>query len=365
MLCTKEGGIFGVLKRHFSKILVIVAFLHLLLIARLNCVLNKPNHRLDFQELGLYSQSGFAVSPFFPFVNYSQYKDIIVCVVPTMFSVVGYFSTLMIVEMINNLESPDEKVPDDDVNNAYSPQPSTEERISADVTSTENRVQPIKSSLVMFIQTIRRSDIQMPLYRTILIATSITVIFITTGNFLWDRTMDIFSLPMIIVWIGVGDIVGRTIAVVSTDRLWIWNDRVSERKPILFIVPHCIIAAVPYICTIFISSPIVRKVALVGIIVPRIFLVLLLPPVVMEAINCNEMRAERVALVYIIFGFGSFWITPIRETLYDVTGSHTATWYILVLSTMASVEAVLLAAAVWARNVKSKSEKPYDELSEC
>ncbi|XP_033106228.1 uncharacterized protein LOC117108347 [Anneissia japonica] len=286
----------------------------------------------------------------------------------------------MIVEMKNNLESLNEEVPSDDVNTNL-PQPSTEERViklRADVTLTEGRVvdvdtvglpnstkEPVNSSIVAFIETSRRRDLQMSLYSTIFTATSVTVICITTGNYLWARTMDIFSLPIIIVWIGVGDIVGRTIAAVSADRLWEWNNRVSEGIPILFIVLHCIMAAVPYTCMIFISSPIVRKVALVGIILPRIFLFLLLPHIAMGAIHWNEMRTERVALVYIIFGVGSFWITPIRETLYDVTGSHTATWYILVLSTMASVEAVLLAAAIWARNAQSKSEKPYDESSKC
>ncbi|XP_033104572.1 monocarboxylate transporter 13-like [Anneissia japonica] len=236
---------------------------------------------------------GFLASPCLKWLYETYSWRIAFRILCVVFALVGYPSALVMVE-IN--KSDDEDSGKEDSN-------TTQETFS------------IANYSALF----RRRDFILCLIGILLSTSAVTFTLISVGNYLSVNGMDLSVISFVLVLMGVGDLAGRIIAAIFSDRL-----------PISRILQNAlsnIAAAVPSICLPFISTQIGRIVAFTVMSVPRAWLLVLTPSIAME-VSSDETRAESVAALYMAFGAGAFITTYFTDAIYDITGSYDMPWFI-------------------------------------
>ncbi|XP_071958916.1 monocarboxylate transporter 14-like [Antedon mediterranea] len=170
-----------------------------------------------------------------------------------------------------------------------------------------------------YITVFRRKDFVTALLGVLLTATAVLFSYISVGNFLFQKGVEKVNISIVMLWMGFGDVIGRILTAVCSDRL-----------PVSRLCQYAItdiVAAVTSICLPFISTEKGLTVALFVLSMPRAVLNIL-PAALSTEISTDETRPEAMALVYLMFGIGAL-ITPyITDSIYDVTGTYDLTWII-------------------------------------
>ncbi|XP_071958904.1 monocarboxylate transporter 12-like isoform X2 [Antedon mediterranea] len=294
MAFVNENSNGGFFKKHWSILVLIAVFCNFLCLSGVLFNYNLLYIEIMHSFNSTSTQAGFLMSPGIEWLYETYSWRVAFRILSVILACVGYSSALVMVDVTPKKKKSREKE-----------------------TEQSSRQQTVSIAKYCFL--LRRRGYSFGLLAFILTAITITFTFISMGNFLLENGMEISSISFIIFMMGVGDLVGRIVAAIFSDRL-----------PISRIYQHALsslLTALPTVCLPFIGSHTGQTVVFIVMSLPRSLLIVLMPSIAMELATDNT-TSESMAVSYLAFGIGAFTTPYLTDLIYEITGSYDIPWFI-------------------------------------